>query len=326
MTLTIATDRSFRLAPASPIPLLRTSSIAHAERDVQLGMLVRVLRGVVASAHLWNELATWERYAARVHAVTMTHPGVILCLESAAVMLGLPVIGEHRDVHVLEDSPSATARLSGGIRRHTATGDRPIVDLGGVLSTSSMDTAIDLARSRHPAVGLAAVDAALRAESWLSTEAFVAQNESRASSRGRRHARWALHRGDGEAETALESLSRAAVEWLGFPEPALQRRFLVAGAEDRTDIWWEDERVIGEADGEHKYDGSFGDPASAIRREKARDARLRTVSSGIAHWGWRDVAAIAPLRSALHHAGLRPIRPESSADLHALSAVLRPPR
>lgn len=290
---------------------------------MQLGMLIRVRRGVVASAHLWRALAPWERYAARVHAVTMTHPGVVLCLESAAVLLGLPVIGEPRDVHVL-DTPAATARLNGGIRRHTTAGDRTIMDLGGILTASVLDTAIDVARSRHPAVGLATVDAALRGHRWLSPGALVAHNEARLSSRGRRHARWALHRGDADAETVLESISRAAIEWLGYSAPTLQREFLIEGSVDRTDMWWPDERVIGEADGELKYDGSLQDPASAFRREKARDARLRTVSSGIAHWGWADVARIAPLRSALHHAGLRPIRPESSPELHSLSALLRP--
>lgn len=322
MTLSIAAQTT---RPTSPIPLLRTSSVPHAEREVHLGTLIRVRRGVVASARLWGALPPWRRYAARVHAVTMTHPGAVLCLESAAVMLGLPIVGEPRDVHVL-DVPGATSRLSGGIRLHTTIGDRAIVDLGGIMVTSVMDTTIDIARSRHPAIGLATADGSLRAEAWLSVEALVAQNESRSNSRGRRHARWALHRGDRLAETALESLSRAAIEWLGFAEPELQREFLSDGSVDRTDMWWHDERVIGEADGELKYDGSLQDPVSAIRREKARDARLRAVASGIAHWGWADVAKIAPLRSALLHAGLRPIRPESSPELYALRELLSAPR
>lgn len=325
MTLSIRPGPAVHLAPPPPLPLLRTAALAHAERDVQLGMLVRVRRGVVASAQLWRELPPWERYAARVHAVAMTHPSVVFCLESAAVLLGLPVVGEPREVHVL-DTPLATSRLTGGIRRHTTAGDREIVDLGGVLATAVLDTAVDVARARHPAVGLAVVDSGLRGQRWLSTEMLVAANESRTSSRGRRHARWALHRGDPGAETVLESLSRAAVEWLGFPEPTLQEVFATDGFVDRTDMWWEHERVVGEADGEVKYDGSLQDPASAIRREKARDTRLRAVASGIAHWGWADVARIAPLRSALLHAGLRPIRPEASRELQTLSTLMRPTR
>jgi hypothetical protein len=322
MTLSIDHRAPVGTSPGSPIPLLRSSSIPHAEREVQRGTLVRVRRGVLASATLWAALPPWDRYTARVHAVTMTHPDAVLCLESAAVMLGLPVVGEPRDVHVL-DGPGGTARLTGGIRLHTTAGDRAIIDLGGVLVTSVLETTVDLARSRHPAVGLATTDAALRAQPWLSIEALVVRNESRRASRGRRHARWSLHRGDPLAETALESLSRAAIEWLGFEEPELQRVFRSGGSTDRTDMWWPDQRVIGEADGDLKYNGTLQDPPGAIRREKARDARLREHASAIAHWGWADVARIAPLRAALHHAGLQPIRPESSPELHSLSSLMR---
>lgn len=313
------------LAPPSPVPLIRSGSVAHAEREVHAGNLVRVRRGILASAQLWAALPPWARYAARVHAATMTHPHAVLCLESAAVMLGLPTIGEPHDVHVLDD-PGSTSRLTGGIRLHTTASDRMIVDVGGILVTSMLDTAIDIARSRHPAVGLAVADAALRADPLLSIGMLVAQNESRLSTRGRRHARWSLHRADPRAETALESISRAAVEWLGFEEPVLQRVFAGEGFTDRVDMWWPAARVIGEADGDVKYDGSLQDPVAAIRREKSRDARLREVASGVAHWGWADVARVAPLRSALQNAGLRTIRPESSPDLHALSALLGRPR
>lgn len=290
-----------------------------------LGNLVRVRRGVLASAALWRALAPWQRYAARVHAVVMTHPDAVFCLESAAVLLGLPIVGEPRDVHVL-DSPEATSRLNGGIRLHTTTGDRLLVEVGGILSTSALDTTIDVARSRHPALGLAVADAALRIDASLSVSALVAQNESRLSSRGRRQARWALHRANPLAETMLESISRAAIEWLGFEEPELQRRFHTGGATDRTDMWWETPRVVGEADGDIKYDGSLQDPLLAIRREKSRDARIARFAAGIAHWGWSDVARIDPLRDALRHAGLRPAHPETSRELYSLGALLRGPR
>ena len=325
MTLTIDSLSSPPIASISPVPLLRSAAVSHADREVALGNLVRVRRGVLASSVLWRDLKPWERYAARVHAVTMTHPGAVLCLESAAVILGLPVLGEPREVHVL-DAPVATARLNGGIRRHTTAGDRAIIDMGGILLTSASDTTIDLARSRHQAVGLSVADAALRTDSNLSVEVLVAHNECRISSRGRRHARWALHRATALAETTLESISRAAIEWLGFEAPELQHVFRTGPLTDRTDMWWPERRVVGEADGDIKYDGSLQDPAAAIRNEKARDARLRRHASGIAHWGWADVAQVDPLRDALRHAGLRATTPESSAELYSLGQLLRQPR
>ncbi len=284
--------------------------------------MIRIRRGIFTPIAWWSTLSPWQRYLVRVHAVAMTHPGVVFCHESAAVLLGLPIFGEPLEVHVL-DAPTATARLSGGIRRHTTVGDRVIVEIGGLLVTSMLDTSIDLARGRNGAIALATADAALRADPLLTVETLVVQNESRASSRGRRAARWALHRANRLAETALESVSRAAVEWLGFEEPELQVEFRTRGTVDRSDMWWSASRIIGEADGEIKYDGSLERPAEAIRKEKDRDRRLRHHASAIAHWGWTDVARISPLREALTHAGLRPICPESSRDLLGLSAVLR---
>jgi hypothetical protein len=59
-----------------------------------------------------------------------------------------------------------------------------------------------------------------------------------------------------------------------------------------------------------------------MRKEKARDRRLRRHASGIAHWGWADVAAVRPLAESLRDAGLRPVSPVSSRELHALTALL----
>ena len=325
MTLSIDTQPAPFNAVPPPLPLFRSSEIPHAERGVASGDLVRVSRGILAPGSLWRALPPWQRYEARVHAVAMTHPGVVFSHESAAAVRGLPVFGEPREVHVLE-TPGATARSSGGIRIHVTTGDRLFEDRGGLLVTSLADTVIDLARARHGAVGLAVADAALRIDTQLTVEKLVAQNEARANSRGRRLARWALHRGTPLAETVLESVSRAAIEWLGFADPELQVQFRTDGVIDRVDMWWEGVLAIGEADGEVKYDGSLQPTAEAIRKEKERDRRLRRHASGLAHWGWRDVAQVGPLRETLRHAGLRPVGPESSRELYRLSAVLQPPR
>ncbi|MCR2809751.1 MULTISPECIES: hypothetical protein [unclassified Microbacterium] len=321
MTLSIDPSPSSFVAVSSPIPLTRSSQVAHADRDIAGGRLVRVRRGIVAPASLWAALAPWQRYAARVHAAAMTHPGIVFSHESAAAILGLPTFGEPLEVHAL-DTPGTTSRLSGGIRLHTTRGDRAVVDVGGLLVTSPLDTAVDIARSRNGAVGLAVSDAALRGDPLLSVEALVAHNECRISSRGRRVARWVLHRASALAETPLESVSRAAIEWLGFEEPRLQVEFVTAGMVDRCDMWWETARVIGEADGDVKYDGTLQAPVTAIRKEKDRDRRLGHHASGIAHWGWADVARLTPLRGALRHAGLRPVNPEASRELFALSALL----
>ena len=243
----------------SPIPLLRWTDVPHPERGVAARVLVKVRHGVYASARLWKTLAPWDRYLARVHAVSLVLPGAVFCRESAAALLGMPIFGDPVIVHVLVES-SGTARLVAGVRSHRAGHDRTILESSGLALTSPADTAIDLARHRHPAVGRSAADAALRVDPALTRDLLVAGNEARASSRGRNIARWSLTRSTSLAETALESVSLSVIEWLGFPAPELQVVFRSeSGTEDRADALWRSLGVVGEADGDLKYDGRFGE-------------------------------------------------------------------
>jgi hypothetical protein len=311
------------IAP-SPIPLLRFTDLPHPERGVARGTLVRLRHGVYVEESLWRALPPWEKYLARVHAVAFVRPDSIFVLESAGALLGMPLFGDHRTVHVLVPA-SGPSRAVSGVRTHSTVGDRAILEAGGLAMTTPAETAVDVARHRHPALGLAAADAALRMDAALSTSSLAAINESRASSRGRNIARWPLSHASALAETALESVSRAVIEWLGFPAPELQVVLPAAsGTEDRPDFLWRRESVAGESDGDLKYDGRFGDPRSIFRRQGDRDTRLRHHVRGIAHWGWHDATAVTPLRGILRGAGLRPIQPEDSALLHSLKRHVAP--
>jgi len=318
---------SFDVRP-SPIPLLRWGDIRHPERAVAEGAVVRVRHGVYAVARVWNDLPSWDRYLARVHAVAMTHPGAVFCLESAAALIGMPVFGDRGIVDLLVDS-AETARFSGGVRTHRSHPERTLIEHSGLAVTSPGDTAVDLARHRHHAIGLAAADAALRLDPRLSHEHLVALNEARVSKRGRNIARWPLHRSTRRAESALESISRAVIEWLGFPAPELQTVFRSpSGEEDRCDFFWPAARVGGESDGDLKYDGRFGDARGILRRQAARDIRLRTHHvRHVAHWGWAEATAFTPLRGILAGAGLVQIAAEDSLPLHSMRRLLsqRPP-
>lgn len=305
-----------------PLPLLKARSIAHPERDVARGTLIRVRRGVYAPAERWRDLAPWDRYLARVHAVRLTHPDAVFSHESAAALLGGPVIGDPQVVHVLVGTAD-TSRFGGGVRTHRSGTDRDILVADGFAITSLADTAIDLARYRHSSLGLAMGDFALRSDAALSQEELLGRNAERLSGRGRGSARWALSRATPVAETVLESISRAVIEWLGFPEPDLQVVFRSgSGVEDRADFHWPALGVIGEADGDVKYDGRYGNPVDIFRRQGHRDQRLLESVAATAHWGWVDVAAVAPLRATLRSVGLRPIAPESTAELVAVRRLL----
>lgn len=283
-----------------------------------------VLRGVFAAAGDWQSLSPWERDLARVHAHLLRQPDAVLCLESAALVWGLPTVGKVEAVHVLA-SDTATARRASGIHVHTsAHSDRVLEEVGGILVTSAADTCIDLARVRHPAAGLAAADATIRrGESTASM--LSALNEQRASARGRRRARWTLDRADGAAESALESVSRVTAEWWGFPAPKLQRWIGVSDDDgDRTDMWWPGLRVAGEADGHLTYDGRFGDPVAVLKAREERDRRLRRHGArAVAHWSWGDLADPSSLRDILLSVGLTPNSPPDLQHLSSLGRLLR---
>jgi hypothetical protein len=120
----------------------------------------------------------------------------------------------------------------------------------------------------------------------------------------------------------------AAVEWLGFTQPDLQVTFRSAsGDRDRVDFLWRDGPwspggVAGEADGDVKYDGRFGDAAEVHRRQQRRDGRLRRFVSTVPHWGWTDATNGMPLRSILLGAGLIRTAPEDTASLAAMTRAI----
>ena len=58
-----------------------------------------------------SDVAEAERYAARVHAYLRICPDAILCLESAAVIHGIPLFGEARDIHVYDPSATKSTRF-----------------------------------------------------------------------------------------------------------------------------------------------------------------------------------------------------------------------
>ena len=313
------------LAP-SPIMLVSRAQDPHAARAATRGEFVRVCSGVYAPRVAWEALKPWERYLARVHAVSMRNPDAVFCLDAAAAFRSLPVFGEPEEVHVIAPA-HATARATSGVRTHLTAESRGIDEIDGILISGVADTVVDLARNRHNAIGLAVANAALRANPDLTPTSLRVVNEGRASSRWRRHARWPLERATPVPESPLESVSLAVIEWLGMPAPELQRWFRGPNRDDRADFWWEATRTAGEADGDLKYDGEHGDATMALRERRQRDGRLRALGvAATVHWAWSDVIDGAALQTALAAGGVRPLYPQDTRQLHSLRAALTPRR
>lgn len=271
---------------------------------------VRVRRGVYASTAVWQTLRPWERYLARVHAYAITHPGAVFSHESAAVLLGMPVFGEPRHIHVYDPGGAGSWR-SGDVTVHTSIDESRVVDLGPFAATSVTETAVALARVLPPAFAVGVLDAALRPAllGEQGREELAQLASERSARRGRSRLNWALERANGRAESPGESLSRVVIEWLGFEPPELQRVFHLEGFTDRTDFYWEGQHVIGESDGDVKYGAPDPEEARrALLEEKRREDRLRRATDGFARWGWREAIRATPLRDALLAAGLPQVR------------------
>ncbi|WP_344002844.1 hypothetical protein [Microbacterium paludicola] len=315
----MSTPTSAFTIAASPVPLLRPWATGfRLDAAERRGELHRVRHGVYAPKDRWMQLAPWDRYLARVHAYALANPDAVFMLESAAALSGMPVFREPEDVHVLQ--ASGTARRIGDVRTHVSADVREIVRLDGVAFTAPAETAVDIARARHPAIALAVADGALRVDRSLDPTTLLALNEARLSKRGRGRAQWSLSRATSLAETAIESVSRAVIEWLGYELPELQVEFrLPDGTLSRVDAYWRTADVIGEADGRVKY--RSGD-ATVLWEEKRREDALRRGRGGFGRWGWDETADPPKLDEILRAASLRPVRLPQHGPLRSLPDAL----
>lgn len=316
-----------RAALRPPVALLTTAEaralgipVSHAG-----SRYARIRRGVYADARAVAALKPWEHYALRVHAFVLTHPGAVLCLESAAVLLGLPLFGECRDIHVYDPDRAASRRF-GDVCVHTSADARTVVDIGGILVTSLLDTVCDLIRVLPPAQGLAVADAAISPAQGgpLRIDAIRDHATAQVGRRGTDNLEWVSNRADPRSESPGEALSRAVIEWSGFETPELQVTFIYEGVRDRTDFEFPSTRSLGESDGWGKYD--LDDPAAAaqhLRNEKRREDRLRRGGHPFARWETLDAQRVDPMCRALVQAAVRIVRPR---DLGRLATLRRSPR
>lgn len=263
----------------------------------------RVRPGIYAPRDAWARLDPWDRYLARVHAFHRRHPDAILALESAAVMMGLPIFGEPRDIHVY-DPQRTRSRRYGDVCVHTSDDAKAVVRQAGVLLTDTAVTAVDLMRVLPPAFGLAVADAAVSRQRAHGASVGMLGDiaDAGADRRGRARLALLLPLVDGRSESVGESVSRAVMLWLGYEQPELQVEFTTEGAQDRVDFFWRRASVIGESDGYGKYAGA--DVVARVVDEKRREDRLRRQVRAFTRWDWPETLRMTPLDQRLAAAGV----------------------
>lgn len=256
--------------------------------QVRSGALLRVRRNVYAPAeetdangdHLRRIAAACQRW----------HEDCVVSHASAAALHGIAIRRAARAVIHLSRAGAGHGKLKAGVRVHRSdVSDDEITLIGGLRVTSLERTLADLARCEPYEWGVVAADAVLRrqGDTGVLTE-YVERWRGRP---GIGRLRAVLAFADPRAESALESMSRVSIVRAGIALPDLQRGIADAagGWVATADFAWEDQGVVGEADGRGKYlddadTGTLG--ADAIMVEKRRDQAILGAGWLPTHWGW----------------------------------------
>jgi very-short-patch-repair endonuclease len=190
------------------------------------------------------------------------------------------------DLACLTVPPRTALRHLAKAHLHRATlapGD--VLDIAGANTTSAARTILDVAREHGVDAGVAAGDAALHGNLVTPSDLGRALEQC-AGWPGRAAARRTVALCDGRAESALESLSRLRMHAARLPAPVLQAelgdefgRFVA-----RVDFYWPEFGVVGEADGNLKYDSR-----ASLVAERRRQSALEQLGLVVVRWEWRDL-------------------------------------
>jgi predicted transcriptional regulator of viral defense system len=234
---------------------------------VARGELERARRGlyrVPPARHDLRHVTAAERarlaYLSEVRSVSYAFRSPVFTSFSAAVLLGLPILGPWpRDVFIL--SRGEHGRRRSGVVEVARTRPTDIVEVDGCLATPIEFTLLQLARHAPLVAALTATDAALHVPRFGGGEPLTTVQRLRCEHdrlkpypRSRR-ADAVLDRATALADTPLETGSRLLIEELGFAPPELQHELWLPeiGKAAFLDFFWPDVGIGAEADGRGKY-------------------------------------------------------------------------
>lgn len=273
---------------------------------VQRGELRRVRRGWYVLGSTWEAGGPDGRYRFFVRATAAdAHQELVLSHHSAAVVHGLPLIGQWPGtVHAL--LPGATGGSSHRlVTTHRGAPDPRAALVAGVQVTSLPRTLVDIAAASTFLVGVTMIDHVLHQEAQrvahdrqmgivgdppITKEVLLTELDAVHPPRGRHAAERAIAFANGLSANAGETLGRVRFEELGFEIPELQVRFEVHGQVYFVDYFWRGVRKIGEFDGHVKYtraaEMNGRDIVGVVLAEKDRENVLRPLVNSFTRWDW----------------------------------------
>jgi hypothetical protein len=221
---------------------------------------------------------------------------------SATLVHKAPLLGTQPPVPELTVPPRASTNVPGAHLYRASLRPEDVVHFAGVPVTSMARTLADLARHRPVGTAVAAIDWALHEQRvrldeiqdvmlFCATWPLIAR------------ARRALDLADARAESPLESVSRLVLPRLGVPAPELQKSIFDADGRlvGRSDFYWDEVGVVGEADGRAKYV-----ERRVLVREKERQEQFEDLGLVVVRWGWEQVTMRKHmLKARLEHAFAR---------------------
>lgn len=272
-------------------------SRSQCETRLARGTWRRLRRGVFCTAATWaaadargrNRLASWAGLLRLDGDAWLSHV-------SAAAAHGLPLPRADSGAWLTRNPPGRTVYRA-GLTVEVAT--MPYVDrgeLGGLPITSLPRTVADCLRHCPPADALAIADAAARRHPGVLAGVARVLDDCALWPYATRAAR-VLPFVDGRRESALESWSAWLMHVFAVPTP--QPQFNLFDARGvflaRSDFWWHEQGVAGEADGRIKYSAGSGVDLKTAERvlydEKLREDAMRRAGVHVVRWGATHLAS-----------------------------------
>lgn len=275
------------------------------------GHLIRVRRGAYVLKDRWG--AADERHRHLAYVLAAAHDArerFVVAGLSAAAVWEIPVFRSFGTVVEVLDDYKGGGRSEPGVRRLTAAARHGYaVERFGVAVTDLARTTIDVAAGRPLPEALAALDWACSTRNPDATT--VSHIRDRLGEMGPRRGLRAVWRAAAlavaNAGSGGESYGRGVLHELGFEQPVTQLEVRDAVGAMFPDFAWPARRVLAEFDGFVKYvDPRFnhGDPLEKLRRERAREARLRALGWTVLRITWQDLKDPARLARMLVAAGV----------------------
>ncbi len=275
-----------------PVILSRDADAAGVSRAVlrrlwDRGELTRIGKAAFAATQTMEAASPWEAFRLRSIAFSLSAgPDTFLTGAGAAAVLEIPMVGDP------PDRPSAVRpgnahighdRSPYGRTRHGYLPPSHQTRRGRAFTVSPAYCVIDIARHYGTRDGIVPADRVLASGVHREVLAKLVDDLNRYP--GIASARWVVEHADSRAESPLESLGRFAFLSAGLPAPVSNAWIPVAGQWFRADHLLPEQGVILEADGAVKYDNRT-DASVLISADRDRERLLRSLSFGIARYGW----------------------------------------